>query len=69
MAFNDGVLSFPTIPGKAGYGGADLAGLNVMLAIDSAVLLDADGNSWTLRCVPIADLEAVRDQAQPGPGR
>ncbi|MFB0490192.1 hypothetical protein ABIE45_002778 [Methylobacterium sp. OAE515] len=66
FAFNDGILEFQTVPGKAGYGGADLAGQNVMLAIDSAVLLDDDGNSWVLRNVPIADLEAVSDQTQPG---
>ena len=66
FAFNDGILQFQTVPGQAGYGGASLAGQNLMLAIDSAVLLDADGNSWMLGCVPLADLEAVSDQAQPG---
>jgi hypothetical protein len=57
------VLSFLTVPGQAGYGGAYLAGQPIMLAIDSAVLLDGD-NVWPLSLTPIADLEAVSDQMQ-----
>lgn len=66
FAFNDGVLSFATVPGQAGYGGAYLAGQNVMLAIDSAIALDAGGTSWALRNVPLSDLEGVGDQAETG---
>ncbi|MET3483117.1 hypothetical protein [Methylobacterium sp. 1973] len=66
FAFNDGVLTFQTVPGQAGYGGADLAGLNVMLAIDSAIAFDASGTSWTLRSVPMSDVEGVGDQAETG---
>lgn len=66
FAFNDGILEFPTIAGKAGYGGADLAGLNVMLAIDTAVAIDDGGTVWALRNVPLASLEVLGDQNQSG---
>jgi hypothetical protein len=66
FAFNDGVLSFVTVPGQAGYGGSYLAGQNVMLAIDSAVAIDASDTTWALRNVPISDLEALGDQNQAG---
>jgi hypothetical protein len=64
FSFNDGVLSFATVPGQAGYGGAYLAGQPIMLAIDSAILLDDGGNVWPLACVPLADLEWISDQDQ-----
>lgn len=66
FAFNDGILEFQTVPGKAGYGGADLAGMNVMLAIDTAVAIDASGTTWCLRNVPLASLETLGDQDQSG---
>ncbi|MDP4005066.1 hypothetical protein [Methylobacterium sp. NEAU K] len=66
FAFNDGVLSFVTVPGQAGYGGAYLAGQNVMLAIDTAVAIDASDTTWMLRNVPLASLEALGDQNQSG---
>lgn len=64
FSFNDGALSFLTVPGQAGYGGTYLAGQPIMLTIDSAILLDDGGNVWSLACVPLADLEAISDQAQ-----
>lgn len=66
FAFNDGVLSFVTVPGQAGYGGSYLAGQNVMLAIDSAVAIDASDTTWALKNVPISDLEALGDLNQAG---
>lgn len=66
FAFNDGVLAFSTVPGQAGYGGAYLAGQNVMLAIDSAVAVDGCDTTWPLRCVPLSTLEALGDQNQCG---
>ena len=66
FAFNDGVLTFATVPGQAGYGGAYLAGQNVMLAIDSAVALDGSGNTWVLKSVPLSSLEALGAQDQSG---
>jgi hypothetical protein len=66
FAFNDGVLAFSTVPGQAGYGGSFLAGQNLMLAIDSAVAIDACGTTWPLRAVPLASLEALGDQNQGG---
>lgn len=62
--FNEGVCQFTTVPGQAGCGGADLADQPVMLAIDSAILLDDGGNVWSLSRVPILDLETISDQAQ-----
>jgi len=66
FAFNDGILEFQTVPGKAGYGGADLAGLNVMLAIDTAIAIDDSNTTWALRNVPLASLEVLGDQNQSG---
>lgn len=66
FAFNDGVLEFVTVPGQAGYGGAFLAGQNVMLAIDSAIAIDGSGTTWKLKPVALASLEALGDQDQSG---
>ncbi|MEG9528245.1 MAG: hypothetical protein MIL41_21165 [Hyphomicrobiales bacterium] len=66
FAFNDGILEFQTVPGQAGYGGATLAGQNVMLAIDTAVAVDDGNTTWCLRNVPLASLEALGDQNQSG---
>jgi hypothetical protein len=66
FAFNDGILEFQTVPGQAGYGGATLAGQNVMLAIDTAVAIDDSNTTWCLRNVPLASLEALGDQNQSG---
>lgn len=64
FAFNDGVLTFATIVGQAGYGGQLLAGLPIMLAIDSAILLDGNGNIWPLKRLPLADLEVISNPMQ-----
>ncbi|WP_345820111.1 hypothetical protein ABC766_29375 [Methylobacterium fujisawaense] len=66
FAFNDGVLSFATVAGRAGYGGVALAGQNVMLAIDSAIAVDGSGTTWVLKSVPLASLEALGAQDQAG---
>ncbi|MBN4095645.1 hypothetical protein [Methylobacterium sp. OT2] len=66
FAFNDGILEFQTVAGQAGYGGAFLAGQNVMLAIDSAITIDGSGTTWKLKPVAIASLEALGEQDQSG---
>jgi hypothetical protein len=60
--FNEGFVTFRTMPGMDVYAAGDAAAIPDLMAIDSAVVVEND-QTWTLRRVDEAWIERADDQA------
>lgn len=62
FGFNEGIVTFPTIPGADVYVAGDSPAIPGFMAIDSVGLIDGD-QTWPLKRIDEAQIEALDDPA------